>query len=37
MFEDFQLPDGTMAESVEDVERYLKDKVSADVEVVQAF
>lgn len=29
MFEDFQLPDGTMAESVEDIERYLKENDAA--------
>lgn len=29
MFEDFQLPDGTWAESVEDVERYLKENDAA--------
>jgi len=29
MFEDFQLPDGTYAQSVQDVERYLKENDAA--------
>lgn len=29
MFKEFQLPDGTMAESVQDVDRYIKESGSA--------